>query len=247
MDRAVKDQGNVSTVGDNINAPNAGWSFGSEVPQAFDTHVEKSVPLYPEGHELILRISDYFLSDTSTVYDLGCSTGELLLKLSRRHRDRSHLRMIGIDREDGMVGRARQKCAGEERIRIDCEDLNSCELDRPDFVISYYTMQFIRPAFRQELFNRIFESLNWGGGFVLFEKVRAPDARFQDMMTGLYNDYKLERGFTGEEIIAKSRSLKGVLEPFSTAANFEMLHRAGFKDTLTVMKYICFEGILAIK
>jgi tRNA (cmo5U34)-methyltransferase len=77
--------------------------------------------------------------------------------------------------------------------------------------------------------------------------VRAPDARFQDITTALYMDYKLERGYSPEEISAKNRSLKGVLEPFSTQGNLDLLARAGFVDTMTVMKYICFEGFLAIK
>ena len=81
----------------------------------------------------------------------------------------------------------------------------------------------------------------------MFEKVRANDARFQDMMTALYNDYKLEQGYSPEEIITKSRSLKGILEPFSTQGNIDLLKRAGFIDILTVFKHICFEGFLAIK
>jgi tRNA (cmo5U34)-methyltransferase len=41
--------------------------------------------------------------------------------------------------------------------------------------------------------------------------------------------------------------LKGVLEPFSSKANIDMMARAGFEDIITVIKYICFEGFLAIK
>jgi len=66
-----------------------------------------------------------------------------------------------------------------------------------------------------------------GGAFLYFEKVRPPDARFQDIMTGIYNEYKLEQGYSPDEIIQKSRSLKGVLEPFSTQGNIDMLPRAG--------------------
>ena len=84
-------------------------------------------------------------------------------------------------------------------------------------------------------------------GFLFFEKVRAPDARFQDMMSLIYNDYKLDQGYNAKEIIEKSRSLKGVMEPFSSKANFEMLKRAGFKDSMSVFKFVCFEGFLAIK
>jgi tRNA (cmo5U34)-methyltransferase len=38
-----------------------------------------------------------------------------------------------------------------------------------------------------------------------------------------------------------------VLEPFSTQGNLDMLKRAGFVDVMTIMKYVCFEGFLAIK
>ena len=81
----------------------------------------------------------------------------------------------------------------------------------------------------------------------MFEKVRGADARFQDILCALYNDYKIREGYSADEIIAKSRSLKGVLEPFSTQGNLDMLKRAGFVDINTVQKYLCFEGFLAIK
>ena len=32
-----------------------------------------------------------------------------------------------------------------------------------------------------------------GGGFILFEKVRGPDARFQDILQTLYTEYKISR------------------------------------------------------
>ena len=66
-------------------------------------------------------------------------------------------------------------------------------------------------------------------------------------MTTIYTDYKLDQGYSPEEIVGKSRSLKGVLEPFSTQGNIDMMKRAGFVDIMTVMKYVTFEGFLAIK
>ena len=116
-----------------------------------------------------------------------------------------------------------------------------------DLIVACYTLQFVAPRVRQQVFTKIHAALNWGGGFLLVEKVRAPDARFQDMMSTLYTDYKLEQGYTGDEIVAKTRSLKGVLEPFSSAGNLGLLERAGFVDVTSVFKYLCFEGFLAIK
>ena len=81
----------------------------------------------------------------------------------------------------------------------------------------------------------------------MFEKIRGPDARFQDLMSALYTDFKISQGYNAEEILAKARSLKGVLEPFSTQGNLDLLQRAGFVDCNSMFKYNCFEGFLCIK
>lgn len=231
-------------VGDKIKAANAGWSFAGEVCENFDQHVLKSVPFYEEGHTLITQLSDYFLNDQSLCYDIGCSTGTLLNKIA--HRCEKSVQFIGYDRETTMIEKAKLK-REDERICLHCDELMNVEFEKADLIISYYTMQFVPPKHRQILFDRIYQALNWGGAFVMFEKVRGPDARFQDLTSSLYTEYKLEQGFSAEEIVAKSRSLKGILEPFSSQGNLDLLARAGFVDVISIMKYVCFEGFLAIK
>lgn len=234
-------------VGNNISAQNAGWSFGGDVPDQFVKHVSQSVPLYFEGHDLVCQISDFFCIRDSLCYELGVSTGELLRKLAVHNAHKPGVRWVGVDVEQAMIDKAQQHCADIPNISLLCEDIRSFDMDKCDMIVSYYCLQFVPPRFRQELFNHIYESLNWGGAFILFEKVRGPDARFQDMFNLLYNDFKVRQGFNAEEILSKSRSLKGVMEPFSTEGNIGLLKRAGFEDITTVQKYLCFEGFLAIK
>ena len=236
----------MGDAGDSIQAKNSAWSFGGDVSEHFDAHVEKSVPLYHEGHDLVAKLSDFFLNDGSTCYELGCSTGALSEQILARnaHKD---IKCIGVDLEESMVEKARERCASQPNFTGVVGDIAEIEYEPADLIVAYYTMQFTRPRNRQLIFDRLYEALNWGGALVLFEKVRAPDARFQDMMTALYTDYKLDRGYQADEIVAKARSLKGVLEPFSTQGNYDLLKRAGFVDIMTVMKYVSFEGILAIK
>ena len=95
--------------------------------------------------------------------------------------------------------------------------------------------------------NNIYESLNWGGAFLLFEKIRGADARFQDIYSSIYQDFKVLQGYSDEEILTKQRSLKGVLEPFSNQGNIGLLKRAGFKDITTIFQWVCFQGYLCIK
>lgn len=234
-------------VGQEIEAGRADWSFGGAVAETFVEHVRQSVPFYDTGHDLICSLSDYFCHGDSTCYEIGVSTGQLLRKLAEHHPHKPGIKWVGIDPVEGMIKKAGQHCAGIPNIELAVGDALTYDFAKSDLIVSYYCVQFIWPRHRQELINRIYERLNWGGAFILFEKVRAPDARFQDMMTALYSDFKENNGFSAEEILNKTTSLKGVLEPFSTDGNLGLLRRAGFTDITTVMKYLCFEGFLAIK
>ena len=50
----------MTQVDTNIQAENAAWSF-EDIAEHFDDHVRKSVPLYDEGHDLVCKVSDFFL------------------------------------------------------------------------------------------------------------------------------------------------------------------------------------------
>jgi tRNA (cmo5U34)-methyltransferase len=234
-------------VGDNIVAMRSNWSFGGGTADHFMSHVRRSVPLYDQGHQLICELSDFFVQKNSVCYELGVSTGELIAKLAKFNSHKANVRWIGIDIEEPMIKKAREHTAGIPGVQLMADDVNQMELEKSDLIVSYYCIQFISPHLRTQLFEKIYNSLNWGGAFIMFEKVRAPDARFQDMSTALYDDYKKSQGYSDEEIMGKSRSLRGVLEPYTSSANEGYLKRAGFQDIMTVMKYICFEGFLAVK
>lgn len=241
----MKTKDNITTVGENIRSDNARWQFGDNVPKNFSAHVRRSVPYYDDGHDLVLKLSDYFIKDDSTAYELGFSTGTLISALAKRHKP--SVNWIGLDVEDAMVEQAKAESKPPANVSLQCEDISAVAFEPNDFTVSYYTMQFVHPKHRQNVIDNIYQSLNWGGAFLMFEKVRGPDARFQDILSNLYNDYKLEQGYSPEEIMAKSRSLKGVLEPFSEQGNLDLLKRAGFVDVVCVFRYLCFAGFLAIK
>ena len=203
------------------------------------------MPFYKEGHDIIEGLSHFFMSDESLCYDIGCSTGLLINKLSSSCNSKN-VRFVGIDSVLEMIKFANTKNC-QKNSKFICESILDFELEKSDFIVLYYTLQFIKPSVRQLIVDKLYNSLNWGGALILFEKVRAPDARFQDITSSLYSDYKVELGYSSEEIMNKASSLKGVLEPFSTQGNLDMLTRSGFKDIMTIYKYVTFEGFLAIK
>lgn len=236
-------------TGDGIKTKDTHWKFNGEVVSKFDEHVKKSVPLYAEGHNLICDLSSFFVKNSSIVYEIGCSTGTLSLKLAQHNKYKLGASFIGFDIEQDMVDFADKNLTKSklDNINFYCKDVTVTELEKSDLIVCYYTIQFIPPALRQQVIDKIYQSLNWGGALIMFEKVRASDARFQDIINTLYLDYKLQQGYSEENIIGKMMSLKGVLEPFSTQGNIDMLGRAGFCDILSIQKYLSFEGFLAIK
>lgn len=236
----------MKPVDKSINQHNAGWSF-ENISEDFDSHIQKSIPLYENGHRLVCHYSDFFLKPDSVVYDIGCSTGQMLLKIGRQHAHKKELRLIGIDSVSDMISTARRLTDLDARLSFLHANVLDIEMDACDLVIANYTVQFLPPRVRQSVIDKIYKALNWGGAFIMFEKVRAPDGRFQDYANQVYIEFKLDNGFSELEILNKSRSIKGVMEPFSTQGNLGLLNRAGFVDVMTIQKYVCFEGFLAIK
>ena len=238
-----------SVAGDGLKVEKGNWNFaGEKLANKFYSHVSKSVPLYKEGHDLICELSEFFLKSDSLCYDLGCSSGELAIKLANTNKSQKGLKIIGVDEEKSMIDKAKRNNKDSiKNINFITDDIHSLKLKPAELIIAYYTVMFAKEYQKQILIDKIYKSLRWGGAFILFEKVRAPDARFQDMMTRIYDDYKLSNGYQAAEIVAKTQSLKGILNPFTSKANYDMLARAGFVDIMTVQKYVCFEGIIAIK
>ena len=234
-----------SDTGNNIFAETGEWNFGSGVEKNFDIHIKNSILGYEIGNYIALLLSDPFVKKGSQIIDIGCSTGKFTRDLLAKHISKNP-KIIGIDNKKNML----EKCIQEDSTKTIKYTLLDVIKDKipshNDMVTSFYTMQFIPPSSRQAVFDKIYNSLNWGGGFFLYEKIRAPDARFQDYLNHAYTNFKLEK-FSSSEIIAKANSLIGVMEPFSSQGNIDLMKRAGFKDICTVSKVLCFEGFLAIK
>ena len=59
------------------------FEFDERVAGVFDDMLERSVPLYRECQNLSIEWCKYLAKPNATIYDLGCSTGSLLLPLAR--------------------------------------------------------------------------------------------------------------------------------------------------------------------
>lgn len=232
-------------VGNNIKLVNGQWSFYNGVAKRFDDHVKLSIPLYEEGHELICYLSDFFLEYNSICYEIGSSTGTLIKKLYRRHHDKNNITFYGIEPVKEMIEVAQSNDDTEiEYINDSIENVNMLSAN---LIVGYYFLQFIPISKRKEVIQKIYDSLVPGGGFILFEKELPLDPKIYKLITSSYMKFKIDHGFSPEEVLSKQFSLEGTMVTNTHSENQCLLSSVGFSHITTVMKYGEFNGYLCFK
>ncbi|MBP1308716.1 tRNA (cmo5U34)-methyltransferase [Paenibacillus sp. 1182] len=222
------------------------WTFSEEVSHQFDHHVRQSVPFYDLIQSSIVELSDYFVTPSGLIYDLGCSTGETIALIEKRHPTQK-LRYIGIDNSESMVQQASMKNKNNHRTTFKVQSLETYSFEEKSrFILSILTLQFIPIEKRKQIIQNIYENLHEGGACVIVEKTLASSSLFQDIFTHLQYDMKMQSGLSPKEIFLKEESLRGIMTPLSLEDNMQLLVGAGF-DVEIFMKHWKFTGFLAVK
>jgi len=222
------------------------FEFDAEVAAVFDDMLERSVPFYKESQ----KITEFFalknLKENGILYDLGCSTGTLLLNIHRKLD--SDAVLIGLDNSEAMLAQAKRKCeAYGADITLCSADILEYQYQKADVFISNYTLQFIRPLVREELLKKIASSLHREGVFIFSEKVISHHATLNKELIECYYDFKKEQGYSEYEIIQKREALENVLVPYSEEENMQMAKNAGFAHCEVIFRWANFATFIAIK
>ena len=222
------------------------FEFDSEVAAVFDDMLQRSVPFYKES----LRITEFFvlkqLEKKGVVYDLGCSTASLLLNLHRKLNNDT--RLIGLDNSEAMLEQAKKKCeAYGANIEIQYADILEYDYEMANVFISNYTLQFIRPLVREELVEKIANSLHEEGIFIFSEKVISHHSKLNKDLIECYYDFKKEQGYSEYEIMQKREALENILVPYSEEENIKMALTNGFSHCEVVFRWANFATFIAIK
>ena len=201
------------------------FEFNDEVANVFHDMISRSVP----GYSLLLRMiglyAGIFVTPGSRVYDLGCSLGAASLVVAEQTSDLD-CRIVGVDNSEAMIRKCRQYDSRAGRIDWRCEDIRETELKPASMVILNLTLQFLSPAERPGLLDRIFGALDSGGVLILSEKIVFDDALENTRMTELYQGYKKTMGYSDLEISQKRNALEDVLIPDSESVHVERLRNA---------------------
>lgn len=226
------------------------FQFDKKVVDVFDDMVARSVPLYKETQDSAMTLAKHFVTPNSNVYDIGSSTGTLLMNFATLVGDKS-IKYRGIDCSKPMIAKAKSKYKdGQSAYDIDFiyenveEDLS---MKNASVIFMTYTLQFIRPLHRQQVVERLFNSLKPGGALILVEKVLGNNSLFNRTYIDLYYDYKAQVGYSDKEIRQKREALENILIPYRIDENIELMERSGFSSIDIFFKWFNWAGIIAVK
>ena len=139
--------------------------------EGFDSHIDQSVRGYSNLWNDVLKFSEYFVEDGTTIVDIGCSTGKLL-KAMKKQNDKFAPKCVykGIEIEEDFFS----ELIDEDNLKFWKGDVRSFEwvtgAVNCSLVTSIFSLQFMPKTNRQQIIDRIYEALVKGGAFIFSEK-----------------------------------------------------------------------------
>ena len=225
------------------------FDFNTSVASVFDDMLHRSVPFYQEIQRMTVEMGRKFYQENTNVYDLGCSTGTTL-KLFCEAIDDPGAQFVGYDTSQPMVDKATEKLTRAnviDRCRVYNEDIREAEMSNASIVSMMFTLQFIRPLFRDAMIKKIYDSLVDGGCFIMTEKVLGNETTLNRLFIELYYDFKRNNNYSELEITQKREALENVLIPYRIEENISILQRNGFELVEPFFRWYNFAGFVAIK
>jgi tRNA (cmo5U34)-methyltransferase len=216
--------------------------------RGFLKHIYASVPDHKDGLiPTCVGLSRRFAQRSTTVLDVGCSTGHVLASIRKANQATGRqLEYVGIDIEPGF--RRNWQRMKAENLRFEVADATTYRgYENLSQVLCLFTLQFIRPVDKLPLLHRIYNGLLAGGALIIAEKTLAETSRVQDAWTFPYYDHKLRKGFSADDILRKERSLRGQMTLWTERELRSALRSVGFSDIESIWRNQMFVGVLALK
>ena len=131
-----------------------------------------------------------------------------------------------------------------EVVNSSIEDIN---ISNASIVILNFTLQFIEPAKRDDIIQKIYDGLIPGGALILSEKFKFDDREKNDQIISHYYDFKRANGYSDLEISQKRDALEDVLIIDSKRTHLNRLLNSNFTSIDNWFTYLNFTSYLAVK
>ena len=227
----------------------AAFRFDAAVARVFPDMIARSVPGYATIIAMTGLLAGRYATADSRCYDLGCSLGASSLAM-RQHIRAPACRIIAVDNSPAMLERARAAIAADRHpvpIELLCSTVQQTAIENASVVVLNFTLQFIAPAQRATVLNKIYSGLRPGGILLLSEKVLFADPQLNALNIELHQQFKQARGYSELEIAQKRSALEDVLMPETLATHRQRIADAGFGNCDVWFQCFNFASLIALK
>lgn len=185
------------------------WTFKSaSVAAGFDSHVREQLPWYELATQLVAVIGRHYISQSSIVYDIGASTGNIgkSLEQSIKH---NHATLYAIEESQEMA----KRYAGPGILEIrNCLEYT---YEPHDLSVLFLVLMFLPYAKRESFLKRIYNLLNIGGAMIIVDKIEMPYGYSGSILRKMALAWKINAGVNADEILQKELSLSGYQRPIT--------------------------------
>ncbi|UAW53135.1 hypothetical protein pEaSNUABM30_00017 [Erwinia phage pEa_SNUABM_30] len=248
--------------------PEGKWEFNEPVAAVFDNMLQNSIPSYDRMRDLTYRLGRQFVTPGTAIVDLGASLGRAIEPFCKEFGPYNYHHCPHSDDADSETGNhyslyeiapaMRERlmtndvlvAAGAKLERDSLTDVDTFRFDGQvecSLILSVLTLQFTPIEHRQHILEKVYDSLEKGGAFILVEKVLGDDNFLDRLLVSTYYQMKGDNGYSQESIATKRKSLEGVLVPVKASWNEELLRKAGFDRVECFYRDLNFAGWIAIK
>ncbi len=223
------------------------FAFDDTVAAVFPDMIQRSVPGYSTIVAMTGLLADRYATPGSRCYDLGCSLGASTFSMAQ-YLDGRNCRIVAVDNSPAMLNRLVERLA-PSKVQIDavCADLRDIDIVEASVVVLNFTLQFLPPAERDALLEKIAAGMQKGGILILSEKIQFADPHLQELNTDLHHAFKKSNGYSDLEISQKRSALENVLVPETIDAHEARLKNAGFSSVDVWFQCFNFASLVAIK
>lgn len=221
------------------------WEFDRSVTNVFDDMISRSIPQYESMRVIVEQLATPFFEDRNGhLLDLGCSTGLSISQFAPRGT-----RIVGVEISESMLEAARQRFVSYANVEILELDLRKAFPSQTGFdvALSIFTLQFIPVEHRRRVVADVYRALRPGGAFLVAEKTLAEGSLAQKLLTSVYHRFKVDQGYSEEEVERKALALEGSLVAQTASENESMLLAAGFRAVEPVWRWGPFAAWLVIR
>lgn len=209
----------------------------------YDRLIPKLIPYYQEQHTLLLDLISFEKSDRFKALDLGCGTG-ILSHLILQNFPQSTV--VSLDMAENMLAACQKNLlAYKERSILQLGNFAADDLGSGyDLVVSGLAIHHLDNDAKQNLFQRLFKSMNSGGILLIRDVVTGATAKLTQQYEQLWRNYIKANGEDDRYWFQK------YLEddiPASVEDQMQWLKEAGFTEVGCHWRYLNFAIFGGIK